>query len=601
MKSKRLKARTVDACRRAFACLLFGWLLLGLGSTVFAQWKIDALPTPPISTWPRGLAQRFSQGTGDTTLANGLVQKALTEEGFLLSKTWVETIDSGSKTIVLTVKLGERCRWVSLTTDNIPEEYLRRAGLRAFPGSWFRASAYTKAAQSITAAAAQNGYPFADLQLTALQLRSDSLSAQLSLLLGPQIIFDSIKIVGGKRFSRRLAERVLRLSIGEPFDYALWQSADERLRALPYITLQRPSELQFVGRRAIPILYIKDRQASQLDGVLGLYPNSTATGSSASAQRLALSGELTLGLNNAFGQGEGVNFSYRSLQPLTSDLRVSTAFPYLFKQGFGPDLAFDFYRRDTTYIELAAIFGLTYTYARGTYVKIAYQTRSSSAIGTQFAGNVGDNPVQNVGAGLYGVEAGLRKTNDPLLPTRGGLGKVSAYAGQRRSTAPSSSDTSQAQPPEITQNQLRFEIAAELYLRPLQKNSKLIVVPSILARGVFSPNLFQNERLRLGGLRTLRGFEEESILCTAFGMGLLETRYLLDSATYVFGFYNQAVIQDAATQSASDLQTLLGFGAGLAFKTGNGIFTVMYALGQQPPNPIQFRAARIHLGYRYAL
>ena len=43
--------------------------------------------------------------------------------------------------------------------------------------------------------------------------------------------------------------------------------------------------------------------------------------------------------------------------------------------------------------------------------------------------------------------------------------------------------------------------------------------------------------------------------------------------------------------------TYMGIGLGLAFETKAGIFNISYAVGKQGNNSLDFRQAKIHLGY----
>lgn len=40
-----------------------------------------------------------------------------------------------------------------------------------------------------------------------------------------------------------------------------------------------------------------------------------------------------------------------------------------------------------------------------------------------------------------------------------------------------------------------------------------------------------------------------------------------------------------------------GFGAGLNFETGAGIFSLYYAVGRQFNNPVEFNKAKVHFGF----
>jgi hemolysin activation/secretion protein len=51
-----------------------------------------------------------------------------------------------------------------------------------------------------------------------------------------------------------------------------------------------------------------------------------------------------------------------------------------------------------------------------------------------------------------------------------------------------------------------------------------------------SPNIFRNELFQIGGYRLLRGFDEESIFATQYGVGTVEYRFLSGLNSYFFAF-----------------------------------------------------------------
>ncbi|RZL28459.1 MAG: hypothetical protein EOO96_20865, partial [Pedobacter sp.] len=107
--------------------------------------------------------------------------------------------------------------------------------------------------------------------------------------------------------------------------------------------------------------------------------------------------------------------------------------------------------------------------------------------------------------------------------------------------------------------------------------------------------LLDNEIFRIGGQRSLRGFNELSILATSYTIGNAEVRYLLEQNSFLFAFYNQAYLQyKTPTINYSDFP--LGFGAGVNFETNLGILSVSYALGKQKNIPLNLRQGKIHFG-----
>ena len=110
--------------------------------------------------------------------------------------------------------------------------------------------------------------------------------------------------------------------------------------------------------------------------------------------------------------------------------------------------------------------------------------------------------------------------------------------------------------------------------------------------------LFNNEAYRIGGFRSMRGFDEESIFSTSYAILRSELRFQLDKDGYVFGFYDGAWFENSSLNRIGVRRDLAqSFGVGTSFGTTAGIFNLSYALGSQRGNPFLIRTAKIHFGY----
>src|SRR5690606_25384173 len=129
---------------------------------------------------------------------------------------------------------------------------------------------------------------------------------------------------------------------------------------------------------------------------------------------------------------------------------------------------------------------------------------------------------------------------------------------------------------------------------PLGNRSTFLV----RARGAYllNENMFRNEIYRIGGLKTLRGFNEQSIFASAYVVGTAEYRFILEENSNVFVFFDQAIYEDRTDEKTLS-DTPFGFGAGINFETNAGIFSLTYALGKQLENPVEIRSGKIHFGF----
>ena len=108
--------------------------------------------------------------------------------------------------------------------------------------------------------------------------------------------------------------------------------------------------------------------------------------------------------------------------------------------------------------------------------------------------------------------------------------------------------------------------------------------------------MFQNELFRIGGLKTLKGFDEQSIFAETFLIGNLDLKYMVAENSSFLVFYNSAFVKNSlATTFQNDFPK--GFGAGMNIESNAGVFSLYYAVGSQKNNPILLNSARIHFGF----
>ena len=111
-----------------------------------------------------------------------------------------------------------------------------------------------------------------------------------------------------------------------------------------------------------------------------------------------------------------------------------------------------------------------------------------------------------------------------------------------------------------------------------------------------SPDIFRNELFQIGGYKLLRGFDEESIFSSAYGVGTAEYRYLLGQNSFLSAFIDYGVSANSA-QITKVNNNFLGAGVGMAFETKAGIFNITYAAGKRDDQKFNLRQSKIHLGY----
>jgi translocation and assembly module TamA len=108
--------------------------------------------------------------------------------------------------------------------------------------------------------------------------------------------------------------------------------------------------------------------------------------------------------------------------------------------------------------------------------------------------------------------------------------------------------------------------------------------------------LFYNDLFRLGGLNSIRGFNERNFFASWYLTGTLEYRYLFDNDSQLFFFLDSSGLgYDIQDQKYRDHP--FGFGGGFTLSTRAGLLHIIYALGKSSGQPLGLNYSKIHIGY----
>ena len=145
----------------------------------------------------------------------------------------------------------------------------------------------------------------------------------------------------------------------------------------------------------------------------------------------------------------------------------------------------------------------------------------------------------------------------------------------------------------MSSSQLSTEYSIDFYI-PL--SARIVTNIGFMGGHFAGATLFRNELFRIGGFKTLRGFNEESIFASSFDIFKYEQRFILEKNSYMFLFFNAAYYQNHSySERTKDLP--YGYGPGITFETKLGIFSFNYGLGKEFKNPVYLRSGKIHFGF----
>jgi translocation and assembly module TamA len=568
--------------RIVFILLLFPLLIANAGAYHLKVIAVDE------EKGPKKLPD-YKKTPKDSTEAVRIIKTIITglhQQSYIIAR--IDTVFFKKDSATAYIFIGEKFNWVSLRKGNIDGYLLDRSGFkeRFYRDKPFRYSEYNKLENAFIKLSENNGFPFASIRLDSLSFSDQGISASLNYQKGPFFTFDSINIVGKTKTKKRYLMRHIRLYKGQPFSQQRVDEAGRLLRELPFLTQTRPPEVIFAKNKATLTLFLADKKINQVDGIIGFLPGEGTN------KKLLVTGELTLGLRNLFGTGKSLNVEWRKIKQASQTLDMYYIHPKLLGSSMDVKVDFNLLKQDSTFITILR--KLTFTQRAGAYAKVSVigGLKTSRILGGVY--DTSSAKYADYNYYTYGLGYDRNNLDNIFYPRRGWLFSAQGYLGNKSIHTNPDFNPSYYSDVRLKSVQFNLEGSMEKYTK-LGKGSVLLT--RISAGSIFNDknNLFFNDLYRIGGLKTLRGFNQNNFYASSYTVATLEYRFFTDETSYLLLFYDQGyLINELSPTSKVDYPK--GFGAGVSFTTPAGIFNFVYSLGSSNDQKVSLNLSKIHFG-----
>jgi outer membrane protein assembly factor BamA len=425
--------------------------------------------------------------------------------------------------------------------------------------------------------AENNGYPFAEIGLTDLRACKQFIEGTISYRSGTLIRFDTLIVIGQGGIKPVLLQTMLGIYPGQLFNQAAVRQAEELLKMLPFLRLLQAPDVLFRFDRAHLVLHLAPIQANQFDGIVGFLPNQERQGS------ILLTGMVNLQLRNLFNGGKSLLAEWQRMRTATQSLKMSYEHPLLFRTRLNAGLQLNFLKEDTTFFNLQWQGLLSYPLLLGQHPvgKIGFFVRNQTSVLTDSSRRSAERGLANTRFLSYGINYQFSRLDNLLRPQSGWHIGCEAGAGNKSAV--------QRTPQGFATLQLvRFISTGKQTALMLRANSGIMLGRS----------LFLNELFRMGGLQTLRGFNENTFFASRYLIGTVEYRLYFEESSFIFAFADYGRLAEQTTkQSLTDAPLGAGFGINVGVK--GGIFSLTYAMGNSArlQQTFSLEQSKIHFGY----
>ncbi|WP_081170537.1 hypothetical protein [Niastella populi] len=502
--------------------------------------------------------------------------------------------------------VGETYQWARLHIDSADRKLLDAISWNA-RGAKKQALSFDQvmaAQQKLLDYLENNGYPFARIKLDSITLENQQLEAYLRIDKGPLYKIDSIRNFGTVKISSVFLQRYLGITNGSYYKKERLQSISKKLNDLAFVQEQQPWNMTMLGTGSILNVYLAPKRSSQVNVLVGFLPSSTQTENN----KLQITGEATVNLRNALGNGESIGINWQQLQVKSPRIDLSFLQPYLFGSPFGVDASFNLFKKDSSFVNINMQVGAQYAISASQGGSVFIQSFQTNllTVDTVLMKISRTLPQQaDIRTVNLGVNYEWFNTDYRFNPRKGNEWQINITAGQKKikkntvivglkdESDPGFDFNSLYDTVQLNSYQFRLKGTVAQYL----KLSRFSTLKTAVNGGwIQSPVIFRNELFQIGGYKLLRGFDEESIFASQYAIGTIEYRYLIGRNSYLFYFIDGGWSKNAAAYSRVS-NYYWGTGLGMALETRAGIFNLSYAVGKRDDAKFNMRQSKIHIGY----
>ncbi len=454
--------------------------------------------------------------------------------------------------------------------------------------------------QKVLSVYENNGYPFAEVYIDSLNI--DKGKVRASIFVDPHELFvvDTLAVLGNTKTKTKFLQRYLGVNVGDVYRANRIKKVKDKINQLSYLNVIKDPDTYFLNGKASIYTEVNKQKNNQFNLLLGVLPNASLS------RKVTITGEGRLHLLNSFGVGEEIYLDFKQIKPRTQNLDIAFSYPYFINFPIGLYGAFNLYKNDTVFLNINSEVGVLYRFLGYNQAEFFYKNQTSNMLKVDTATIKSTQSLPNVldiRNNQYGASYRMRKLDYVYNPRAGIDWKIAASVGVQKikvNQIIASTLDFDNQPLSYLYDSLKlkgvnYEIQFDLstYI-PIPKRGTFLLRNH--SKWYISKNILKNQEYRVGGYKTLRGFDEEEIFTPFYSIFTAEFRYLLSKNSYVSAFTDIALLQNELL-GAKHIDVPVGFGIGASLETKGGIFSLNYALGKRLDNKIQFRNGKIHFGY----
>lgn len=406
----------------------------------------------------------------------------------------------------------------------------------------------------------EKGIPFSEISFANYKYVESNLFADLIVTQTKKRKIDKVIFIGYENFPTSFRKNYLKL-INSEFNSNMFEDIEQKINELSFVKTTKTPEILFKKDSTILYVYAKKITNSSIDAMVNINTNESSS--------LQLNGIVDLSLNNVLNFGEKFMIYWNRVGADQSEFKIQSNMPYLFQTKTSADVSFGIYRQDSTFLNTNANLLLSYP--------IKNLINTGGFISVTSSNQINDN-LNNVDISDFNsfFIGGFIET----------ISKKKSFSGKRKFVQRYELSFGKRTNDNLNTNQvlfnsnLRFRIdISKRSLIYLNNSSKLLL----------SKDYLQNEIFRIGGIHSIRGFNEQSIFSSKYSILNSEFRFYTSSVNFFHSITDLAWTQDINNFNTN----LYSLGLGYSFLKNNSQINLAYVIGGEMNNSLDLNNSRL--------
>lgn len=412
------------------------------------------------------------------------------------------------------------------------------------------------------------GLPFSTVTLKNINKINNILKAELSVTKNKKREINKVIVKGYENFPKSFIKHYLKILPKDNLNLNELKIKSALLENLNFVNETKTPEIQFTKDSTTVYLYLERKKSNFFDGFLGF-------GTNEDNGKIEFNGYLDLNLINNLNFGESLNLRYKSNELEQRYFEANIEAPYILGSPLGAKLSLNIFKKDSTFTTTNQKVNVFYNINPKNEFSLGYNSIQSNLIANQ---ELVDNLSDYKSRFFNATYKFINQTNTNRLFPISAFSYISIGLGNRNDDLN-----------KIRQSLVEIEAYKSFYL-----NSSNSIFLRIESKGIFSDNYLENELFRFGGINSIRGFQENSLIANTYGIINTEYRYQLSSSIYLHSIIDLSYLENDLSNIK---EKLFGFGFGFGIKSNAGLLKFNYANGKSENQQFKLSNSKVHISF----